>query len=337
VKQLRGVNLGGWLVLEKWITPSLFEGRSATDEYGLCQELGGGKEIFFEKHRQEFITEADFKWIADRGLNAVRLPVGYWIFGDAEPYAGGIKYLDFAMDVAKKVGLKVIIDLHGVPGSQNGWDHSGKAGELGWHTTMENIDLTVDVISRLADRYKDSESLYAFDLLNEPRWDIPHKVLVEYYERAYQAVRGHCGDRVAVIANDAFRPFDWENALSKPQYTQVMLDTHLYQVFTDEDNALDIDGHILKTINEWGERLDRMQKLHPVVVGEWSIELKESSLVGLSEFECEVAARAYGATQLVTFRRAAGWFFWTYRTETAPKWNFRDCVEKGLLPAQYGD
>ena len=24
--KLRGVNLGGWLVLEKWITPSLFEG-----------------------------------------------------------------------------------------------------------------------------------------------------------------------------------------------------------------------------------------------------------------------------------------------------------------------
>ena len=26
---LRGVNLGGWLVLEKWITPSLFEGLQA--------------------------------------------------------------------------------------------------------------------------------------------------------------------------------------------------------------------------------------------------------------------------------------------------------------------
>ena len=27
--KLRGVNLGGWLVLEKWITPSLFEGLEA--------------------------------------------------------------------------------------------------------------------------------------------------------------------------------------------------------------------------------------------------------------------------------------------------------------------
>ena len=30
--KLRGVNLGSWLVLEKWMVPSLFEGLAATDE-----------------------------------------------------------------------------------------------------------------------------------------------------------------------------------------------------------------------------------------------------------------------------------------------------------------
>ena len=34
-QKLRGVNLGGWLVLEKWMTPSLFEGLQATD-VGSC-------------------------------------------------------------------------------------------------------------------------------------------------------------------------------------------------------------------------------------------------------------------------------------------------------------
>jgi len=29
---IRGVNLGGWLVLEKWITPALFAGTSAEDK-----------------------------------------------------------------------------------------------------------------------------------------------------------------------------------------------------------------------------------------------------------------------------------------------------------------
>jgi len=38
--RFRGVNTGGWLVLEKWMTPSLFEGLSATDETTWCAELG---------------------------------------------------------------------------------------------------------------------------------------------------------------------------------------------------------------------------------------------------------------------------------------------------------
>ena len=33
---LRGVNLGGWLVLEKWMTPSLFDGTAAADETYFC-------------------------------------------------------------------------------------------------------------------------------------------------------------------------------------------------------------------------------------------------------------------------------------------------------------
>jgi glucan 1,3-beta-glucosidase len=45
--QVRGVNLGGWMVLEPWITPSLFyqflgkgEGEIAMDSYTFCEVLG---------------------------------------------------------------------------------------------------------------------------------------------------------------------------------------------------------------------------------------------------------------------------------------------------------
>ena len=41
--KLRGVNLGGWLVLEKWMTPSVFEGLQATDETTWCAELFHGQ------------------------------------------------------------------------------------------------------------------------------------------------------------------------------------------------------------------------------------------------------------------------------------------------------
>jgi len=32
-EKVRGVNTGGWFVLEPWITPSIFEGNGAVDEY----------------------------------------------------------------------------------------------------------------------------------------------------------------------------------------------------------------------------------------------------------------------------------------------------------------
>jgi aryl-phospho-beta-D-glucosidase BglC (GH1 family) len=58
-------------------------------------------------------------------LNHVRIPIGYWAYevASGEPYIQGQReYLLKATDWAGKHGLKVIIDLHGVPGSQNGYD-----------------------------------------------------------------------------------------------------------------------------------------------------------------------------------------------------------------------
>ncbi len=60
---------------------------------------------------------------ASISLNHVRLPIGYWAFdvGPGEPYISGqLPYLQKAVGWARNHGLKVIVDLHGAPGSQNG-------------------------------------------------------------------------------------------------------------------------------------------------------------------------------------------------------------------------
>ena len=56
-------------------------------------------------------------------LNHVRIPIGYWAFevGPGEPFIQGqLQYLQNAIGWAGTYGLKVIVDLHGAPGSQNG-------------------------------------------------------------------------------------------------------------------------------------------------------------------------------------------------------------------------
>jgi glucan 1,3-beta-glucosidase len=60
----------------------------------------------------------------DRRLNHVRLPIGYWAFdvSEGEPYIQGqLSYLQKAVTWAGNHGLKLIVDLHGAPGSQNGY------------------------------------------------------------------------------------------------------------------------------------------------------------------------------------------------------------------------
>ena len=60
----------------------------------------------------------------------MRLPVTYGILEDNPPVSRGQESLYWAFRTAKSHGLGVLLDLHGVPGSQNGMDHSGRAGEI---------------------------------------------------------------------------------------------------------------------------------------------------------------------------------------------------------------
>ena len=137
LRRLRGVNLGGWLVLEKWMSPSLFAGLAATDETTFCAELGRDAGRRLRAHWQRWIGREDFLWLAERGINAVRIPVGHWILGPPYPFhpvygssphpfvEGGIDVLDAAMRWAREAGLGVLLDLHAAPGCQNGFDNGG--------------------------------------------------------------------------------------------------------------------------------------------------------------------------------------------------------------------
>ena len=111
--KVKGVNLGNWLVLEKWMSPALFAGTTAEDEYYLPRQLS--KEVYEARikiHRSEYITERDFVTIKSMGMEAVRIPVPYFIFGDREPFIGCIEELDKAFNWAEAYGLQILIDLH---------------------------------------------------------------------------------------------------------------------------------------------------------------------------------------------------------------------------------
>ena len=336
-EKLRGVNLGGWLALEKWISPAVYEGVQADDEYTLSQVLGKDKAADrLRRHRETWITEDDFKWIAAHGLNAVRLPVGYGVLEDNPPFIQARETLDWAFRTAKAHGLAVLLDLHGVPGSQNGMDHSGRQGALGWHTSPANIAHSIRIIEELAAYCKGFDNLAGIELLNEPRWDVPIAIIKSYYQEAYRSVRKHIPkERASVVIHDAFRPFEWADFMKEPDYSNVLLDTHLYQCYTPEDKARDIHAQVEIAALERKRQLDRMQQQLWGIVGEWSCALDPQSLRGAKGFELDAAMRAYGDAQLISYETTHGWFYWTYKKDGGGAWSFRDCVNRGWLPDKY--
>ena len=166
---VKGVNLGNWLVLEKWMSPSLFDGTTAEDEYYLPTQLP--KEVYEARikiHRSEYITERDFTRIKAMGMDAVRIPVPYFIFGDRPPFIGCVEELDKAFAWAERYGLKVLIDLHTAPDSQNGFDNGGISGVCKWSQEPEEVEFELTVLERLAQRYGKREGLWGIEILNEP-------------------------------------------------------------------------------------------------------------------------------------------------------------------------
>jgi glucan 1,3-beta-glucosidase len=362
-KKLRGVNLGGWLVLEKWMTPSLFAGLKAEDETAWCVELGVEAESVLRQHWKTYIGRDDFAWLASIGINAVRIPVGHWLFGPDYPYhrsygeisypfvTSGVAVLDKAFDWAEEFGLLVVLDLHAAPGCQNGFDNGGIQGVCEWHTQPEYLDYSLVVLERLAERYRSRPALHAIEVLNEPRWDIETEILKRYTADGYRRIRQHCrAEDVAVVFHDGFRSYrEYAGLLQGSGYGNVVFDIHRYQCFVQEDKDTDVYGHIRKAAIDWKNEADEIIQNSGrwTYVGEWSLGLDPNMMAlweqgafdheqpQMDSFQQNLAYRGYAAAQLASFEKYLGWFFWSYKTETMPHWSFRDCVELGWLPNNF--
>lgn len=334
-KKLHGVNLGAWLVLERWMTPDTFRGTDAPDEYTLCLTLGDKAKRRLNEHRDTFITADDFRWIKNCGLNAVRLPVGYWALEAPEPYVECSSYIDFALDQCQQNNLKLLLDLHGAPGSQNGWDHSGRAGAIDWPKDPKNIQETIRVLETFSQKYGNHPALYGIELLNEPRLQVPLDILQQFYRDSYDRIRKHLNPDVAVVIHDSFRPLSWGDFMQEPAYSNVILDTHLYQCFDEQAKSRSAFQQLAFALNR-KNALDKMQRQElPAMVGEWSLSLPHQAMVGLSSLQMESVTRGYADAQLLNYEGTCGWFFWSYKLEEPSEWHFRHCVDRGWLPSNF--
>jgi glucan 1,3-beta-glucosidase len=229
--------------MTRWITPSLFQypdSAGVKDEYTLTQHLGAQKAYndVLKPHWDSWVSWQDFKRIKDAGFNLVRLPVGFWAYDTfGAPYSkGAAPYVDAAIDWARSVGLKMIIDLHGAPGSQNGFDNSGHLTTPAW-LQGDTSSQTVDVLATIAEKYAQKsyqDVVVGIQLLNEPLMEKlgNDNGVRDYYSQGYDKVR-KISDTTVVIHDGFKKATDWNGFLTPSGYNaqNVALDHHEYQVF----------------------------------------------------------------------------------------------------------
>lgn len=118
-------------------------GSCAATEYTLTKKLGQKQaDKVFEEHWSTWFTQVGFKLppygcstanssnaqedvdlMVNYGLNAVRMPIGWWIIeelkGDQDHFPGGqLPYLKRALRMLKEAGIAVLLDIHANPGVQ---------------------------------------------------------------------------------------------------------------------------------------------------------------------------------------------------------------------------
>jgi glucan 1,3-beta-glucosidase len=100
------------------------------DSYTFCEALGPVEgNAVMRSHWDNWVTEDIIKGLADRNVEVVRLPIGDWTTTPYGPYIGcmdgAAEKIEWFLDTAAKYGLKVLLDVHALKDSQNGFDNSG--------------------------------------------------------------------------------------------------------------------------------------------------------------------------------------------------------------------
>ncbi|BEI86816.1 hypothetical protein CcaverHIS002_0701620 [Cutaneotrichosporon cavernicola] len=294
-----GVNLGGWLNTEPFIVPGLYERYSTgpagttVDEYTLSINMGTDLEKAMTEHYDTFITERDFMEITAAGLNWIRLPIAHWaIYKDpSEPYLERVSwtYVLKALGWARKYGIRVNLDLHTAPGSQNGWNHSGKIGAINWMKGamgLANAQRTLETIRTIAqfistDEWKDVVPMFC--LLNEPNGasidqaNAKRTVGTFTYEayKTIRAVTGYGEGKGPMIAmHDAFLGVtEWFDYLRGAD--RLAMDQHQYLVFQDQLTG-QISSFQNRPCDAWADRTAQTTNTFGANnAGEWSAAVND--------------------------------------------------------------
>ena len=239
VVPLRGVNLGGWFVMEKWMAP--LDSGSLPDTYSVIQELDARfgvatEQSLIKTYQQSWITAKDLDDIRSAGFNVVRVPVWWGQFypianvSNASWRADAFEILDWLVTQCASRGIYVIIDMHGVVGGQSVSDDTGQAGRNSYWTNGNDQGNTAFMWWQIANHFKGNPTVAGYDLINEPVGAPSNDAVISAQDSLYHSVRSADPDHM-IFMEGTWGNWNWSMLPPPSQYgwTNVVYEMHEYQ------------------------------------------------------------------------------------------------------------
>jgi endoglucanase len=275
VVQLKGLNLGGWLVMEPWMCP--MDSGGLPDTYSAITELDSnygvaGEQNLIHTYQTNWITTDDLDNISNAGFNCVRVPV-WWgnFYSITNTTSSGWRsdafaVLDWVVTNCASRGIYVIIDMHGVVGGQSTSDDTGQENQNFYWTSSIDQSETAYMWTQIAAHYNGTTAVAGYDVMNEPDGSSGTNEVWPAYASLYTTIRAADPNHI-LIMEGTFGNWDWSMLPNPALYgwTNIVYSMHEYQfggslaqIEAGSDNQVadfqnHLSWHVPSYIGEWND------------------------------------------------------------------------------------